>query len=114
MLDLHKLMEEAKSSGSTINYTQISITPPTASVDFVPNRDSWPRGGNSMKMLITVFPGEDGYFIAECPVIPGCVSQGSNQQEAIDNIKEAIQGCLEVASDLNLSLSKVVEIEVPV
>jgi predicted RNase H-like HicB family nuclease len=39
---------------------------------------------------IVVFPGEDGYFIAECPSLPGCISQGRTKQEAIANIREAI------------------------
>lgn len=39
---------------------------------------------------IVVFPGEDGYFVAECPSLPGCISQGKTKQEAIANIREAI------------------------
>lgn len=37
-----------------------------------------------------VYPGEDGYWVAECPSLPGCVSQGRTREEAILNIKEAI------------------------
>lgn len=36
--------------------------------------------------------GEDGYWVAECPSLPGCISQGGNKAEAIVNIREAIQG----------------------
>jgi predicted RNase H-like HicB family nuclease len=39
-----------------------------------------------------IFPGEDGYWVAECPSLPGCISQGKTRDEAISNIKEAIQG----------------------
>ncbi|MGC2235472.1 MAG: type II toxin-antitoxin system HicB family antitoxin [Pyrinomonadaceae bacterium] len=39
---------------------------------------------------------EDGVWIVECPSIPGCVSQGNTKDEALENIKEAIQLCLEV------------------
>ncbi len=39
-----------------------------------------------------IYPGEDGYWIAECPSLPGCISQGSSREEAILNIREAIQG----------------------
>ncbi|MFA5779372.1 MAG: type II toxin-antitoxin system HicB family antitoxin [Elusimicrobiota bacterium] len=39
--------------------------------------------------------GEDGYIVAECPAIPGCVSQGKTLKEAKKNIKEAIELCLE-------------------
>jgi predicted RNase H-like HicB family nuclease len=35
----------------------------------------------------------------ECPSIPGCVSQGATKEEAIKNIREAIQGCLEARAD---------------
>ena len=42
-------------------------------------------------------PGEDGYVVAECPVLPGCISQGRTKQEALENIKEAILLCLESA-----------------
>ena len=41
---------------------------------------------------VIVYPGEDGYWIAECPSLPGCVSQGKTKEEAIVNIREAIQG----------------------
>jgi len=41
---------------------------------------------------VIVYSGEDGYFIAECPSLPGCISQGINREEAIGNIKEAIHG----------------------
>jgi predicted RNase H-like HicB family nuclease len=39
-----------------------------------------------------IYSGEDGYFIAECPSLPGCISQGLTVEEAVANIKEAIQG----------------------
>ncbi|MEN4042418.1 MAG: type II toxin-antitoxin system HicB family antitoxin [Anaerolineaceae bacterium] len=41
---------------------------------------------------ILLYPGEDGFWVAECPSLPGCVSQGSTKEEAILNIREAIQG----------------------
>jgi len=40
---------------------------------------------------VIVYPGESGYYVVECPSLPGCLSQGHNKQEAIENIKEAIQ-----------------------
>jgi len=39
---------------------------------------------------VIIYPGEDGYWIAECPSLPGCVSQGSTKEEAVANVKEAI------------------------
>ncbi len=39
--------------------------------------------------------GEDGYWVVECPSLPGCISQGQTKSEAIANIKEAIEGWIE-------------------
>jgi predicted RNase H-like HicB family nuclease len=47
---------------------------------------------------VVIFPGEDGYWVAECPSLPGCVSQGKTKAEAIANIREAIQGWIETAT----------------
>jgi predicted RNase H-like HicB family nuclease len=41
---------------------------------------------------VVIYPGEDGYWVAECPSLPGCISQGKTKEEAIANIKEAIKG----------------------
>jgi predicted RNase H-like HicB family nuclease len=41
---------------------------------------------------IILYPGEDGYWVSECPSLPGCVSQGETKAQAIENIKEAIEG----------------------
>ena len=41
---------------------------------------------------VVIYPGEDGYWIAECPSLLGCVSQGKTRHEAVANIKEAIEG----------------------
>lgn len=41
---------------------------------------------------VLIYPGEDGYWVAECPSLPGCVSQGADREQAIQNIKEAIEG----------------------
>lgn len=38
-----------------------------------------------------IYRGEDGYWVAECPSLRGCVSQGESQDSALANIKEAIQ-----------------------
>ncbi len=39
---------------------------------------------------VVIYPGEDGYWVAECPSLPGCVSQGTTREDAIANIREAI------------------------
>lgn len=40
---------------------------------------------------VVLHPGEDGYWVAECPSLPGCISQGESRDAAIANIREAIQ-----------------------
>ena len=68
-----------------------------------------------MKLLVTLEPDETGMIIAECPSIPGCVSQGRTEPEALENIREAILACLETrkANHMPLTIS-VREVEVPV
>jgi predicted RNase H-like HicB family nuclease len=43
---------------------------------------------------VTLTPAEDGWIVAECPALPGCVSQGKDEEEAIESIKEAITAWL--------------------
>jgi predicted RNase H-like HicB family nuclease len=50
--------------------------------------------GENMLFHVTLEKAEDGWIVAECPALPGCVSQGKDEQEALANIKEAIQGWL--------------------
>ncbi len=52
-----------------------------------------------MYLTVTLEQGEDGYIIAECPSLPGCVSQGKTEEEALANIKEAIDLWLEVEAE---------------
>jgi len=40
---------------------------------------------------VLIYPGEDGFWVAECPSLPGCISQGTSREEAIQNAREAIQ-----------------------
>ena len=68
-----------------------------------------------MKFLVTIFRDEDGMFVAECPAIPGCVSQGKTEKEAEKNIKDAIKECLEVRAERGLPLTVTTrQVEVPV
>jgi predicted RNase H-like HicB family nuclease len=68
---------------------------------------------NMMKFIITMFQDEDGMFIAECPAIPGCVSQGITEAEAQENIQEAIRECLEVRLEKGMPLTVITrEVEV--
>ena len=48
-----------------------------------------------MKFRVIVQPDEDGVLVAECPTLPGCISQGATRTEALANIKEAIAGYIE-------------------
>ncbi len=47
-----------------------------------------------MKYRIIIEQDEDGIYVAECPSLPGCISQGSTRSEAIANIQDAIRGYL--------------------
>lgn len=47
-----------------------------------------------MKFRVLIEPDEDGAFVAECPTLPGCISQGKSRDEAVANIRDAIQGYL--------------------
>ena len=68
-----------------------------------------------MKFLIAITQDEDGIYIAECPSIPGCVSQGKSEEEAERNIQDAIQECLAARAEKGLPLTVTVrELEVPV
>lgn len=49
-----------------------------------------------MRLHIIIEQDENGYYVAEVPALPGCLSQGKTREEAIANIKEAIEGWLEV------------------
>lgn len=48
---------------------------------------------------VVIYPGEDGYWVAECPSLPGCVSQGESKERAVQNIKEAIDGYVAALRD---------------
>ena len=68
-----------------------------------------------MKLLVTLEPDETGMLVAECPSIPGCISQGRTESEALDNIREAIAGCLATRATHGMPPAiQVREIEVPV
>ena len=58
-----------------------------------------------MKFIISIDRDEDGMFIAECSSIPGCISQGKTEEEALKNIKEAIMECLDVRAERGMPLT---------
>lgn len=53
---------------------------------------------------VVIYPGEDGYWVAECPSLPGCISQGKTKEEAVTNIKEAIEGYVEAFREDNIPI----------
>ena len=58
-----------------------------------------------MKLIVTLERDETGMVVAECPSIPGCISQGKTEDEALDNIREAIQVCLEARAANGMPLT---------
>lgn len=68
-----------------------------------------------MKLLVTLYKDEDGVYIAECPAVPGCVSQGDTEEAALENVRDAIRECLAVRAERGLPLTvSTREIEVAV
>jgi predicted RNase H-like HicB family nuclease len=63
------------------------------------------KGYGLMKVPVVFRDGEDGFVVVECPVLPGCISQGSTEAEAYENIKEAISLCIEVRKEMGLPLT---------
>jgi len=55
--------------------------------------------------IVTLERDEDGWYIVECPAIPGCVSQGRAEEEALENIREAIQACIEARAAAGMPLT---------
>lgn len=51
-----------------------------------------------------LYPGEDGYWVVECPSLPGCISQGKTKEEAVQNIREAIEGYVLALQDDGLPI----------
>ena len=69
----------------------------------------------SIKFVVTLERDEDAVWVVECPSVPGCVSQGKTQEEALANIKEAILLALEIRAERGMPLTvKVRQVEVAV
>jgi predicted RNase H-like HicB family nuclease len=68
-----------------------------------------------MKLVVTLEKDESGTYVVECPSIPGCISQGQTESEALANIREAIQACIEARIDNGLPVTiETREIEVAI
>lgn len=48
---------------------------------------------------VIIYPGDNGYWVAQCPSLPPCISQGKTKEEAIANIQEAIELYLEILQE---------------
>ncbi len=55
-----------------------------------------------MKIKAIIHPSEEGNYWAEVPALPGCITEGNTMEEVLTNLKDAIQGWLEVANSSNL------------
>lgn len=58
---------------------------------------------SSMRQVV-VHPGEDGFWVAECPSLPGCITQGKTRNDAIENAREAIEGYIEALEEDGLPI----------
>ena len=68
-----------------------------------------------MKLIVTLERDETGTLVAECPAVPGCVSQGRTEEEVLANIREAIQACVEARAANGMPVTVAIrEVEVPV
>ena len=53
---------------------------------------------------VLIYPGEDGFWVVECPSLPGCISQGQTKEKALENIREAIDLYVESLQEDGLSV----------
>ena len=58
-----------------------------------------------MKFIVNLDRDETGMLVAECPAIPGCISQGKTEAEALANIRDAIEACLEARAANGMPLT---------
>lgn len=58
-----------------------------------------------MTFSVTIDRDEDGQWIAECPAVPGCISQGGTREEALTNVRDALAQCLEVRAERGMPLT---------
>lgn len=65
-----------------------------------------------MHYRILIEQDEDGIFIAECPTLPGCISQGKTRSEALENIRDAVKGYIESLRKHNEPIPPPIEEEI--
>jgi predicted RNase H-like HicB family nuclease len=62
------------------------------------------KTAGGLDLPVVLYPGEDGYIVAVAPSLPGCISQGRTEEEALANIQEAAELCLEGMKEEGWSL----------
>ena len=62
-----------------------------------------------MQREVLIYPGEDGWLVVRCPSLPGCISQGKTEAEALANIKEAIELWIEEAQARGIPIPETTE-----
>ena len=77
----------------------------------MPAKDTFDRRepgvpSRGVTVRVVIYPGEDGYVIAECPELPGCASQGRTREDVLENIREAIEGWLDVEAAAGSEVSR--------
>jgi predicted RNase H-like HicB family nuclease len=65
-----------------------------------------------MRYRILIEPDEDGIFVAECPSLPGCISQGKSRQEALENIQDAMKDYIDSLKKHNEPIPPPIEEEI--
>lgn len=65
-----------------------------------------------MKFRILLEQDEDGVYIAQCPILPGCVSQGKTRNDALENIRDAIKGYMDSLEKHNEPIPMPIEEEI--
>ncbi|HEV8321039.1 MAG TPA: type II toxin-antitoxin system HicB family antitoxin [Myxococcota bacterium] len=67
-------------------------------------------GDGPRQLPVVLRSGEDGWIVAVCPIIPGCITQGRTREEALRNIREAVELCLEAQPDEGWTLPEAFEV----
>ena len=100
--ELYRFLESAYSEALASFHREpvASRGDPQLTISCGPGQYAKMRSG--MKFLVSIYQDEDGAYIAECPSIPGCVSQGQTDAEAESNITDAIRECLAVRAELGM------------
>jgi predicted RNase H-like HicB family nuclease len=85
----------------------------------MPGKDTFDASGSGLPargvtVRVVLYPGEDGDVVAECPELPGCASQGRGRHDALVNIREAIEGWLDVEAESGTSRRSVEIVELAV